>query len=76
MKISCETTHCSPRLCKPVVFLTFICTQTQINDPPVNLGVSSGQYIESPAVVDFLNPNYHYKSGIVIIINAALQGGS
>ena len=39
-----------------------ISPQTEVKDHPVNLGVTYGQHVASPAVVGFLDRNYRYQS--------------
>ena len=36
--------------------------QTEVDDHPANLGMTSGQHVEFPAVVGFPNSYYSYKS--------------
>ena len=42
--------------------IEFIKSADRVYDHPVTLGVTCGQHIESPTVIDFLDRNYSYKS--------------
>ena len=50
------------RDCQLTAGLALTCPQTEVNNHPVSLGLTYGQYTEFASFVGFLKMNYNYKS--------------
>ena len=50
------------RACQPTAYLTSTCPYT------TSLRITCGQHVEFPAVIDFLDRDYHYKSVVTEIL--------